>query len=124
MKRIMSLFLTAVLAVGLLFPGVVLAVNDDLDNPDDGLISQNEAYDDLLSDPPADTPEITGTSYILFDAESRTVLLGKNIDTQMQPAAITKLMTVLLALENLDLDDTITVTQPMYIGIPENYYTL
>ena len=120
----MSLFLTAVLAVGLLFPGVVLAVNDDLDNPDDGLISQNEAYDDLLSDPPADTPEITGTSYILFDAESRTVLLGKNIDTQMQPAAITKLMTVLLALENLDLDDTITVTQPMYIGIPENYYTL
>ena len=33
-------------------------------------------------------------------------------------------MTVLLAIENLDLEDTVTVTQPMYIGIPENYYTL
>ncbi len=124
MKRIMSLFLSAVLTVCLLFPGAVLAVNDDLDNPDDDIISQNEARYDLLTDIPPDAPEVTGTSYILYDAESDTVLLGKNIDAQVQPAAITKLMTVLLALENLDLDDTITVTQPMYIGIPENYYTL
>lgn len=124
MKRIMSFLLSVVIAAGFLFPGAVLAVNDDLDDPDDGLVSQNEACYDMLTDPPADTPDITGTSYILFDAESGTVLLGRNIDAQMQPAAITKLMTVLLALENLDLDDTVTVTQPMYIGIPENYYTL
>lgn len=124
MKRILSFILTMIITAACLFPGAVLAVNDDLDNPDDGLISQNEAYDDLLSDPPADTPEIIGTSYILYDAESGSVLMGRNIDMQIQPAAITKLMTVLLALENLDLDDTVTVTQPMYIGIPENYYTL
>ena len=124
MKRILSLLLCTVLTVGFIFPGTVLAVNDDLDDPEDGIVSQNEAYSDLLVDGPADAPSITGTSYILYDAESNTILLGKNIDAQVQPAAITKLMTVLLALENLNLDDTVTVTQPMYIGIPENYYTL
>ena len=124
MKRILSLLLCTVLTVGFIFPGTVLAVNDDLDDPEDGIVSQNEATTDLLADGPADAPSITGTSYILYDAESDTILLGKNIDAQVQPAAITKLMTVLLALENLDLDDTVTVTQPMYIGIPENYYTL
>lgn len=116
----MSLILTS----AFFFPNVVLAVNDDLDDPEDGIISQNEAYNDLMTDAPADVPQVTGTSYILYDAESMTVLMGRNIDAQVQPAAITKLMTVLLALENLDLEDTVTVTQPMYIGIPENYYTL
>ena len=124
MKRILSFILSSIITAVFLFPGVVLAVNDDLDDPDDGMVSQNEAYDDLLYDPPADTPDIVGTSYILYDAESDSVLMGRNIDMQIQPAAITKLMTVLIALENLDLDDTVTVTQPMYIGIPENYYTL
>ena len=124
MKRILSLFLTAVLTACFLFPNVVLAVNDDLDNPDDGMVSQNEAYDDLLTDAPADIPGVTGTSYILYDGESDTILMGRNIDAQIQPAAITKLMTILIALEELDLDDTITITQPMYIGIPENYFTL
>lgn len=124
MKRVLAFLLSAVLTVCFAWPGLVLAVNDDLDDPDDGIVSQNESYDDLLVDGPADAPSITGTSYILYDAESGTVLLGKNIDAQVQPAAITKLMTVLLALENLDLDETVTVTLPMYIGIPENYYTL
>lgn len=124
MKRVLSFLLSLILTSAFLFPNVVLAVNDDLDDPEDGIISQNEAYNDLMTDAPADVPQVTGTSYILYDAESMTVLMGRNIDAQVQPAAITKLMTVLLALENLDLEDTVTVTQPMYIGIPENYYTL
>ena len=124
MKKALVFLLSAVITAVFIFPGISLAVNEDLDNPEDGLVSQNEALSDLLTDPPADAPSITGTSYILYDAESGAILLGRNIDSQVQPAAITKLMTVLLALENLDLDDTVTVTQPMYIGIPENYYTL
>ncbi|MBP5181354.1 MAG: D-alanyl-D-alanine carboxypeptidase [Clostridiales bacterium] len=124
MKRILSSALVAILTICFIFPFTVLAVNDDLDNPDDGMVSQNESYGDLLTDPPSDLPAVTGTSYILYDCESNTVLMGKNIDSQVQPAAITKLMTVLIAMETLDLEDTITITQPMYIGIPENYYTL
>ena len=124
MKRVMSFLLSLILTSAFFFPNVVLAVNDDLDDPEDGLVSQNEAYNDLLTDAPADLPSVTGTSYILYDTESDTILMGKNTDAQIQPAAITKLMTVLLAIENLDLEDTVTVTQPMYIGIPENYYTL
>ena len=124
MKRIISFLLSMILTAGFLFQGTALAINDDLDDPEDGMVSQNEAYSDLLNDAPADAPDIVGTSYILYDAQSNVILLGRNIDMQIQPAAITKLMTILLALENLDLDDTITVTQPMYIGIPENYFTL
>ncbi|MBR1797131.1 MAG: D-alanyl-D-alanine carboxypeptidase [Clostridiales bacterium] len=124
MKRMLALLLTAVMTVALILPVSALAVNDDLDDPDDGLVSQNEAYDDLMNDGPADVPEVIGSSYILYDAQSGAILMGRNIDYQVQPAAITKLMTVLLAMENLDLDDTITITQPMYIGVPENYFTL
>lgn len=107
-----------------IFPTTVLAVNDEFDDPNDNIVSQNEAYSDFLTDPPADTPSLTGSSYILYDAQSHTILLGKNINEQIQPAACTKLMTVLLALERLDLEDMITITLPMYIGIPETYYTL
>jgi len=124
MKKLLSFLMAVITAVALFFPTAVLAVNDDFDDPDDGIVSQNEAYDDLLTETVADAPSITGTSYILYDSESDTILLGKNLDTQVEPAAITKLMTVLLAFENLNLDDYVTITLPMYIGIPENYYTL
>ncbi|MCQ2516776.1 MAG: serine hydrolase [Saccharofermentans sp.] len=124
MKRKLSLLLVFIMIVVALYPTTVLAVNDQFDDPSDNVVSQNESYNDFLNDPPADTPSITGSSYILLDAQSRTILLGKNINDQVQPAACTKLMTVLLALERLELDDMITITLPMYIGIPESYYTL
>lgn len=124
MKRKLSLFLMLITLVVALFPTTVLALNDEFDDPNDNIVSQNESYNDFLSDKPADLPEITGASYILYDAQSNTILMGKNIDQQIQPAACTKLMTVLLALERLSLDDMITITLPMYIGIPETYYTL
>ena len=48
---------------------------------------------------------------ICFDANTGTVLYGKNIDKQEYPASITKIMTVLLALENGNLDDTVTFSE-------------
>ena len=78
MKRVMSFLLSLILTSAFFFPNVVLAVNDDLDDPEDGLVSQNEAYNDLLTDAPADIPSVTGTSYILYDTESDTILMGKN----------------------------------------------
>ena len=123
----MKKFLASALSFAVLFclwaPFRSLAVNDDFDNPEDFLVSQNEAVYDLMADPPADLPNITGTSYILLDATSDTVLMGRNIDSRVQPAAVTKLMTALLAFENLELDDTITITQPMYIGIRELFHS-
>lgn len=102
----------------------VLATNDEFDNPDDNIISQNEAETALLSEQPSDSPAVNGEAYSLFDASSGDFILGQNIDTPMEPASTTKVMTVLLALENLSMDDIITVTPSMYETIPDDYVKL
>jgi len=69
-------------------------------------------------------PEIDGAAYVLYDVRSETFLLGANPDQPMAPASITKVMTALLALENLALTDTITVTREMIETIPNDYTRL
>jgi len=66
-------------------------------------------------------PAVDANAYVLYDAETGTFLLGKSPDTPLPPASITKVMTVLLAFEKLDMQETITVTREMYESIPEDY---
>ena len=56
-------------------------------------------------------------SAILIDASSGRVLYEKNSDDQHYPASITKLMTVLLALEYGHLDETITFSHDAVFSI-------
>ena len=53
---------------------------------------------------------IKSDSAILMDAETGQVLFEKNMNKIEYPASITKVMTGLLALENSNLDDIITMT--------------
>lgn len=53
-------------------------------------------------------PEITGTAAILIDADSGQVLYEKNAHDRRFPASTTKIMTALLAIENLDMEAVIT----------------
>jgi len=69
-------------------------------------------------------PQIDGTAYALYDVQSGTFLLGSNVDTPLAPASITKVMTILLAFENLQMTDTITVKRDMYESIPDDYVRL
>ena len=124
MKKPLLAVLIAIITLNFLFPGIALAVNEQFDNPDDNVISQNESKEDLLNEELPDAPSPTGTSYILYDAQSDTILMGRDIDAQINPATCTIVMTALLAIENLDLEDTITIDQSMYIGIPEGFETL
>jgi len=55
-----------------------------------------------------DSPSLLAETAILMDAESGEILYNKNADQKMFPASITKLMTILLALENGSLTDEIT----------------
>ncbi len=50
----------------------------------------------------------------LYDLENNQVLYNKNGDEQIYPASMTKLMTAIIAVEHLDLDETITITSEMY----------
>ena len=79
---------------------------------------------ELLDPAGLDAPAVDSKAYVLYDAQSGTFLLGKNQDTPLSPASITKVMTVLLALENLELTDTITITREMFEGIPNDYTRL
>lgn len=78
----------------------------------------------LLDPTGTGSPPIDGKAYVLYDVQSDTFLLGYNQDQPLPPASITKLMTVLLAFEELDLADTITVTRDMYESIPYDYVRL
>ena len=69
-------------------------------------------------------PQVDGTAYALYDVQSGTFLLGSNVDTPLAPASITKVMTILLAFENLQMTDKITVTRDMYESIPDDYVRL
>lgn len=70
------------------------------------------------------SPAVDGKAYVLYDVQSDTFLIGHNQDQPLPPASITKVMTVLLAFEELDLADTITVTRDMYENIPYGYVRL
>ena len=65
--------------------------------------------------------EIYSSSAVLVDVQSGTVLAEKNPDAKIYPASMTKIMTLLVAAENLpDLDATFTMTQaiidPIYLA--------
>ena len=53
-------------------------------------------------------PQISSEAGVLYDATTGQILFDKNGTKAMYPASTTKLMTALLAVENLSLDDTIT----------------
>ncbi|MGL4790375.1 MAG: hypothetical protein ACRCW1_03105, partial [Anaerotignaceae bacterium] len=55
--------------------------------------------------------ELEAQGAILIDATTGDVLFDKNMNDTFYPASITKLMTVLLALEYGKLDETITFSR-------------
>ncbi len=62
-------------------------------------------------------PTIVAESAILMDANTKTILYEKNAYTRQYPASITKLMTALLAIENLEPTNTITFSKEAIFGI-------
>ncbi|WP_313568599.1 D-alanyl-D-alanine carboxypeptidase family protein [Acetoanaerobium noterae] len=58
-------------------------------------------------------PDISAEAAILIEIDSGEILFEKNANAPMYPASTTKIMTALLALEHLDLEDKITVPEDM-----------
>ncbi len=60
-------------------------------------------------------PEISATTALLMEQETGTILYEKNSHDKMEPASVTKIMTILLTMEAMDqgllnLEDTITMS--------------
>lgn len=56
-------------------------------------------------------PDIYGETAVLMDADTGTILYNKGMDELRYPASTTKLMTLLVALENSSLDEQVTFTE-------------
>ena len=96
MKRIITVLLCAVLLV----TGIPMSVSAAPEWPE--------------------APEVKAEGAILMDADSGTVLYGKNIDAQYGPASITKILTALLIIENCGLDDELTFSHRAVYDVEEN----
>ena len=74
----------------------------------------NQSVDSNSIEGWAKGPHIYSEAGIVMDIDSGAILYAKNIDNPHYPASITKILTGLVALENNELTDTVTIT-------PEDY---
>ncbi len=63
------------------------------------------------------SPQIISQSAVVMDANSGQVLYQKNMHQKMYPASITKIMTVLLAIENTNPSDVITMSHDAVFSV-------
>ena len=63
-------------------------------------------------------PGTYGDAAIVMEAGTGAILYAKNIDAQEYPASITKLLTTLIALENGEMDDTVTSVSYTHLTLP------
>lgn len=56
-----------------------------------------------------DIPEVTAPSAVLMDAKTGKMLYEKNAEEKLYPASTTKIMTGLLAIEQANLNDVVTI---------------
>ncbi len=56
------------------------------------------------------------TSAALFDVNGTNIIYAKNMHERLEPASLTKVLTAVVALENANLDDIITVTKEANIS--------
>ncbi len=65
-------------------------------------------------------PQVYAEAAVVMEAGTGTILYSKNIDQQLYPASITKVMTVLLALENLEMNEEVTFSHNAVFSIDYN----
>jgi D-alanyl-D-alanine carboxypeptidase len=63
-------------------------------------------------------PQIGAESAILMEMNTHTILYAKNINERSYPASTTKILTCLLAMQNCDLDETITFSHDAIFDVP------
>ncbi|MFR1807962.1 MAG: D-alanyl-D-alanine carboxypeptidase family protein [Pygmaiobacter massiliensis] len=65
-------------------------------------------------------PALQAQAACLMDATTGQVLFEKNMDTQLPPASITKIMTVMLGVESGSWTDTVTMSHDAVYSVPRN----
>ena len=63
-------------------------------------------------------PQISAVAAVVIDQASGKVLYDKDMNAEHYPASTTKVLTALLTLENMDIDDKITLPED-YVNVGE-----
>lgn len=108
-KKRMKQLLCSVLAFGL-----VTAVSPAAVCATEGTEPPAAYYEAVQTDTLANWPQgpaIYAESGILVDLDTQEILYSKNIDKQLYPASITKVMTTLVAIESSSPEEPVTFSQ-------------
>ena len=112
LKRLCNGLAAMGLACSLLFQTPVLAAEESADTQTSS-ISTNS-----ISGWPQG-PEITSTAAVIMEDTTETTIYAKNMDQVLYPGATVKVMTTLLALENAQLSDQVTMTATGVSGVTD-----
>ena len=84
----------------------------------------NESYDFKTTDSTADVPEDMDSEYaVLVDLQKGTVIAGRGYEDPVYPASMTKVLTLLVAVENIDLSKLDTDTYEIDTDITDYVFT-
>ena len=64
-------------------------------------------------------PDITSAAAVVMEDTTNTILYAKDMDQSLSPAGAVKIMTCLLALENSQLTDQVTMTETGVSGVTD-----
>jgi len=115
MKKLVSFFMIAMLLVSCAY-GTEASFDSAGIPMDSGDVTDVFMFDDSEVALSADDIDIAVPSAILIEKETGTVIYEKNADEQLSPASVTKIMTILLIVEEIEngtlsLDDVVTTSQ-------------
>ncbi len=104
-RKLIASVLAAALLGSILLPFQAYAVEDTAATSEEryNMAIESDSWENW----PAG-PQVYAEAAIIMEASTGAILYSKNIDEQLYPASITKIMTVLLALENCELDEEVT----------------
>lgn len=113
--KIFSLILAATLLISAAFPAY--ATEAERTETETTESTETTHSDSTSGDSASADLTLTAESAILMDATTGKILYEKNSRSKQYPASITKLMTILLALEHGDLNDEITFSHDAVYSI-------
>ncbi len=108
MKRLIAILMAFLYMVVCVLP--VNATQPDANDEEGSSTEAQAVFTTEYPDEPARAPDLVSEAAIVMDAKSGTVLFDKNAYIPEYPASITKIITCLLALENLSMADTVTLS--------------
>lgn len=121
-KRLLSLFLILTTLISLLTVSSI-GIGENGDGEDEVDAEAMLIYSEETGFPIINRQTIASVTAVLFSPDSGMVLYSQEIDKVIHPLSLAKILTCLVALENGNLDDEITINKHVYFDIPSDYET-